>query len=121
WDDLNAAGQLNGDDAEIPATLLKAAAGIGKDLKTIRRYYDETIALNPHHVAVRYTMLNYLRPVWFGSWEAMDAFIAENEAAIQEFPFLCEFLRDTSSYMSSRGEAYEGVWNSEETMRKAAA
>jgi len=121
WDDLIAAQKIYKDDAEIPATMVNAAAGIGEGLATIRRCYDETIALNPHHVGVRYTMLNYLRPVWFGSWEAMDAFYAENESAIAEFPYLYSFYWGTSSYMEERGAEYEGIWESPEMLRDAAA
>lgn len=116
WDDLIAAKALGPKDPEVSADLLPAAAAVGKDLSVLRKFYDETLALSPHHLDVRLDMLHYLQPEWYGSHEEMRALVAESAGARAEFPYLFALERAADSLIE-RGM----VWESEETMRKGAA
>lgn len=107
WADLNAARKLNQEDPEIPASMARAAAGVGKKLAAIQKYHDETLALNPHHLHVRNTLLNYSLPQWFGDWKKVDALVAEFEQAAGDFPYLLTLLRDAARWMRDRGPDYE--------------
>lgn len=119
-EDLEIAQKLNPNDPEVPAALADAVAPI-EGMRALRRCYDQTLALNPHHVHVRYTMMTYLQPQWYGNWREFDAYMAEIDAATEAFPYLFTVRRDGYSLMEAKGKKYEGVWDSPETYKKAAA
>jgi hypothetical protein len=119
-EDLEIAQKLNPNDPEVPAALADAVAPI-EGMRALRRCYDQTLALNPHHVHVRYTMMTYLQPQWYGDWRKFDAYMADIDVAAEAFPYLFTVRRDGYSLMEAKGKEYEGVWDSPETYRKAAA
>lgn len=115
--DLEKAQSMNASDPEIPAALAAAAAPV-EGLATLRRYYDQTLALNPQHLGVRYTMATYLLPQWYGSWKKFDQYMAEIETASEQFPLLYEVKRDHSTFLEDRGAEYKGLWDSNATLRR---
>lgn len=123
WDDLTKAAAMNSTDPEIPATLMRAAAGRSSDgghgnkLEALRMYYEQALALNPHHMGVRFTMLNYAQPKWFGSWSAMDDVLREMERAKAEFPLLGIVNARAMGMMYSRSRAHRRNWDSGESDR----
>ncbi len=118
--DLEKAQQMNPQDAEAPAALASAAAHL-EGMAAVKRYYAQTLALNPHQVNVRYTMATFSLPQWFGSWREFDQYMAEIDEAAKVFPYLYNVRRDHSSYLELRDKKYKGIWNSQETYREAAA
>ena len=118
--DLETALQMNPNDPEVSAALASAAAPI-EGLDSLRRYYDQTLALNPHHLGVRDTMSTYLLPQWYGSWTKFDRYMEEVDEASKEFPLLFTVRRDNAGFLEVRGKVYEGLWDSDETYRQAAA
>jgi len=118
--DLKIAQQMNPNDPEIPAALA-AATGPIEGADAIRGYYDQTLALNPYHVNVRYTMSMYLRSQWYGSWAEHDRYMVEIDEASKAFPFLTTVRQYQFYFMEDRDKKYKGIWNSQETYREAAA
>lgn len=119
-EDLQKAQQLNSQDPEVPAALASTAGHL-EGMDAVLRYYAQTLALNPHHVGVRYTVATFSTPQWMGSWDDFDRFMAEIDEDSKAFPYLYNVRRDHSTYLAMRDEKYEGIWNSQETYREMAA
>jgi tetratricopeptide (TPR) repeat protein len=118
--DIEAAQKLNPNDPEVYAALADVVAPI-EDMAEIRRYYDQTLALNPHHVGVRYTMMTFLQPQWHGSWKELEAYVKVVDNVQPPFPFLFTVRRDGYSLLEEPDNDYEDLWGADETYRQAAA
>lgn len=114
-DDLESASAMNPADPEPTAFLITVSSAQGGGRQEIERYYEETLAINPLHYNARSSKLNFVQPKWGGSWEDIEAIIADCRAHLDEFPLLVNIIRDGEHYMQERGEAYEGTWDSSET------
>lgn len=123
WSDLLLANSLNHLDPEIPAAMARAAGGRPEaedgtsKLAEIRALYEKTLALNPHHVGVRFTLLNYAQPKWFGSWGEMDTILRELEPAMTEFPLLGIVNARAIGMMYDRSRTHKRKWDSGESDR----
>lgn len=117
-EDLLKASSLMPTDPEPFAFLVSAAAGSGGGMADMQRYFNQTLALNPHHFNVRWTMMNYSQPQWFGSWAELERRIAEAEVASKEFPELMGVSRIGHWFMTERASVYEDEWESDATDAK---
>lgn len=123
WADLSTASTLNSTDSEVPAIMARAAAGRsdagnGTDkLAEIRALYEKTLALDPHHLGVRLTLLNYAQPKWYGSWSDMDQVLNELEPAKSEYPLLATVNARAIGMMYDRSRTHKRKWDSGESDR----
>ncbi len=115
--DLEHSLELKPDDIEAAAAMMTvaSAAGLGNDV--MEAYFQKTMAVNPLHRDAYMTKLNFAQPKWGGSWEDVEAVIAEAESKYAEFPLMIKVKRYGEWYMASRGKRYEGTWNSDATQR----
>ncbi len=113
--DLEHSLALKPEDIEAAAAMMTvaSAAGLGDDV--MESYFQKTMAVNPLHRNAYMTKLNFAQPKWGGSWEAVEAVIAEAESKYAEFPLMIKVKRYGEWYMASRGKRYEGTWNSNAT------
>lgn len=118
--DLENARKINPNDSEIYAALAEVCAPI-EGMGALRQYHDQVLALNPHHVGVRYTMMMYLQPQWYGSWDKLEAYATTIDTVEPSFPYLFTVRRDSYSLLEEPGNMYEGLWDSDETHRRMAA
>ncbi|HOZ77966.1 MAG TPA: DUF4034 domain-containing protein [Ferruginibacter sp.] len=78
---LHTADEINPEDPEIAARIIRVYMGLGVEEETVTSYFDSAVSFQPDHLMAHLMMINYLAPKWRGSIEAMHAF-ADNR--IQE-------------------------------------
>ena len=71
---LQRADELNPDDAEICARMIRVCMGLQTDTDTANSYFEAAKQLVPNHLMAHLMMINFLNPKWRGSLEEMQAF-----------------------------------------------
>lgn len=74
FDHLQRADDLNPEDAEICARMIRVCMGLQTDTATAASYFEAARKLVPNHLIAHLMMINYLNPKWQGSLEEMQAF-----------------------------------------------
>ncbi len=71
---LSEADNINPEDAEICARIIRVFMGLGVEQDVVKGYFDAAIDLVPNHLVAHLMMINYLSPKWLGSVDEMHAF-----------------------------------------------
>lgn len=71
---LQRADELNPDDAEICARMIRVCMGLETDTETAASYFNAAKQLVPNHLMAHLMMINFLNPKWRGSLEEMQEF-----------------------------------------------
>jgi hypothetical protein len=75
--ELKLADELNGEDAEICARIIRVYMGLGAEKEATFSFFHAAIQFEPDHLMAHLMMINYLTPKWRGSIEEMYAFAHE--------------------------------------------
>ncbi len=78
YDYLQKADQLNPDEPEICARMIRVCMGLGVDEEPASSYFYAAKELDADHLFSHLMMINYLNPKWHGSMEKMHGFADEN-------------------------------------------
>lgn len=71
------ADQLNPEDAEICARMIRVYMGLGVEEEKVVSYFEAAASFVPNHLMAHLMMINYLNPKWGGSVDRMYAFADE--------------------------------------------
>ncbi|NII27329.1 hypothetical protein HB364_19725 [Pseudoflavitalea sp. X16] len=74
FDYLQRADELNPDDAEIYARMIRVCMGLQAEHATAASYFEAAKQLVPNHLIAHLMMINFLNPKWRGSLEEMQTF-----------------------------------------------
>lgn len=85
---------------------LEIALGLGWDQPQFRRLYDEAVAHFPDYHSYYFTMLYYLSPRWYGSVEAVDAYVREATQQTQAGQGKIMYARLYWAFAGSEGEDF---------------
>lgn len=71
---LTRADEINPDDAEICARMIRVYMGLGVEEEPVMSYFNAGASIVPNHLMLHLMTINYLNPKWQGSLEAMHDF-----------------------------------------------
>lgn len=74
FEHLQRADELNPDDAEICARMIRVCMGLQSDHDATYSYFEAAKQLVPNHLIAHLMMTNFLNPKWRGSLEEMQTF-----------------------------------------------
>jgi hypothetical protein len=68
------ADEINPDDAEICARIIRVYMGLGIEEEKVLGFFNAAASLVPNHLMAHLMMINYLNPKWQGNLESMHHF-----------------------------------------------
>lgn len=104
--DLDAAATMAPEDPDPILNMMQIQRARGDSRKAIDSLYAEATAAHPFDIALRISRMNAALPKWGGSWEEVDAVLAECDALRDTFPLISIVRREAEEQMRSRGPSY---------------
>jgi len=104
--ELESAHQMNPGDPNASASLITVAKGLGLGRRAVEGYFRDAMTADPYCLTAHYRRMEARLPKWGGSWEEVDAIVAESDGGSVHFPLLGIVRRYAQKEMASRGEHY---------------
>jgi len=116
--DLTAARDMEPSDPNASVSMITIAMGRGESDATLMGHYSKAIAVDPLNFMARLRLIYARQPNWGGSWEEVDAIVAESVRSSEAFPMLGLMEREGAKVMRSRSEKHKEALDSEDVKRR---
>ena len=116
--DLDAALKMFDRDPEVFGSLGTISRYMDEGQAQAEQYYAKAIAVQPLSLSARIGRMTGALPKWGGSWEAVDAVLAECEALSPQFPLIMIVKREAERQMGDRSPAHERALSTSEKKRE---
>ncbi|MBL7649332.1 MAG: DUF4034 domain-containing protein [Candidatus Hydrogenedentes bacterium] len=116
--DLTAARDMEPSDPNASVSMISIAMGRGEPDARVMDHYSKAIAVDPLNFMARLRLLTARLPQWGGSWEEVDAIMAESARSSAAFPMLGLMEREGARLMRTRSEKHKDALDSEDVKRR---
>jgi tetratricopeptide (TPR) repeat protein len=116
--DLDAALEMFDRDPEVFGSMGTISRYMDEGQAQAERYYAQAVAVQPLSLSARIGRMTGALPKWGGSWESVDAVLAECEALSPQFPLIMIVKREAERQMGDRSPAHERALSTSEKKRE---